>query len=250
MSLVLNDGVSFHESPISENPLVLWKSISWEEAEARSPLNEDERSKWVKRQKNSKKIQSRLHGNLMHLIENPHLPETQTNVIDLLIGDDQRLLENLREEEDEDFWEIPINLVQMLSNDSNKLWESATMEQFQQNGKYNQISLNDDGKLFITIVKPGYVDSIPLQVPADKVEALRAYIRSKDNKLDWDKTWEWYAHWDSGLGWEYRFNRKIILLDNEEETIYLIWNGNHGEPLLEWGPFSVDDNAKIQIAKK
>ena len=39
----------------------------------------------------------------MHLIENPHLPETQTNVIDLLIGDDQRLLENLREEEDEDF---------------------------------------------------------------------------------------------------------------------------------------------------
>ena len=76
----------------------------------------------------------------------------------------------------------------MLSNDSNKLWESATMEQFQQNGKYNQISLNDDGKLFITIVKPGYVDSIPLQVPADKVEALRAYIRSKDNKLDWDKT--------------------------------------------------------------
>lgn len=45
----------------------------------------------------------------------------------------------------------------MLSNDPNKLWEKGN---FQENGKYNQISLSDSGEFFLTIIQPGAVQSI------------------------------------------------------------------------------------------
>lgn len=65
----------------------------------------------------------------------------------------------------------------MLSNDPNKLWESSTPEQFKENGKYNQISLSDSGELFISIIKPGAVESIPLQVDPEFVEPIREYLK-------------------------------------------------------------------------
>ncbi len=74
--------------------------------------------------------------------------------------------------------DIPVNLVELLSTDKHKLWESASVENFKGNGKYNQASLSDEGRLIITMIKPGVVESIELQVPPEKVVDIRTYIQT------------------------------------------------------------------------
>ncbi len=133
----------------------------------------------------------------------------------------------------------------MLSNDPNKLWESATPEQFKENGKYNQISLLDDGRFFLTIIKPGAVESILLQVDPEFVEPIREYL--KKNPLNWDSANEGWKNGYNNLGGVYEFFRVIPLLRTREMWIDLKWRGQHTNPVIEGGPFTINDNAEISV---
>lgn len=133
----------------------------------------------------------------------------------------------------------------MLSEDPNKLWASATPEQFKENGKYNQISLLDDGRFFLTIIKPGAVESIALQVDSEFVEPIREYL--KKNPLNWDSANEGWKNGYSDLGGVYEFFRVIPLLRTREIWIDLKWHGQHTNPVIEGGPFAINDSAEISV---
>lgn len=138
--------------------------------------------------------------------------------------------------------DIPVNLVEMLIGDKDKLWQSADLDSFKWNGKYNQVSLKDDGTLIITMIKPGVLESIELQVPQEKVLDIRTYIQG--NWFKWGKE-EWYENEYSWLGGAYVFHRIIPLLDPEVEKLSIQWDGRHTEPVITGGPFQINDTAKI-----
>ncbi len=144
-----------------------------------------------------------------------------------------------------DYWIVAPEYVELLSQDSKKLWESATPEQFKENGKYNQISLLDDGRFFLTIIKPGAVESIPLQVDPEFVEPIREYL--KKNPLNWDSANEGWKNGYNDLGGVYEFFRVIPLLRTAEVWIDLKWHGQHTNPVIEGGPFAIKDSAEISV---
>jgi hypothetical protein len=58
--------------------------------------------------------------------------------VETRLSSDKMLLARLIEDASGEtglYWEIPSNLVQMLSEDPSKLWENATLDQFRENGK-------------------------------------------------------------------------------------------------------------------
>jgi hypothetical protein len=179
--------------------------------------------------------------------------------VETRLSSDKMLLARLIEDASGEtglYWEIPSNLVQMLSEDPSKLWENATLDQFRENGKYNQMSLSDDGTLFLTIIKPGAVESIKLAIWEELEDAIRTrFVREirdyiAENRFKWSSEWERYRHEYDGLGGIYSFHRIGILLDSDEYCIIISWVGQHGEPVTEWGPFSIDGAVEIQIQQK
>lgn len=221
------------------------KTISWEE----SCFNKNvDTSIWVEGAPNRVNIaltQERLRALVLHIIENPDLPETQKNVLEIAISRDQALLKSLLLEWGNTRGEIPpVSLITSLSKDPNKLWESG-LKGFEESGKYNQISLDNSGQLFITIIKPGVMESRRTEVDPQFVEPIREYL--KQNPLDWDRTGEGFKHGYTGLGGIYEFIRIIPLLrqGSDGHNIDLRWIGRHTNPVLEWYDYHTDDEVTI-----
>jgi hypothetical protein len=270
----IDDGVSFHEDLISIDPFILGKAISWDEALAANPLDEKSRKNEAKRLKNMrevKNLEAKFATKINYLsqgrLENGEIVidlDSETNpfrdkrfvaawwamhhTVDLMDMVDSDNVESYGTiYAGSDYWIVSPLYPQLLAEDPNKLWESATLEQFQENGKYNQISLRDDGTLYLTVIKPGAVESIKLEIPANKVEAIRAYI--KQYQLNWDSTNEGWINSYRGLGGVYQFMRVIPLLreGNWGHNIDIIWHGNHRNAVIEGGPFAIKDTAKLSV---
>lgn len=217
-------------------------AISWEE----SCFNDNvDTSIWVEGAPNRMNVaatQERLRGLVLHAIENPDLPETQKKVLEWVISTDRALLKRLLLDEQGSLWEIPpVSLIKWFSEDPNKLWESG-LKGFEESGKYNQISLDNSGRLIITIIKPGVMESLRAKVDPQFVELIR-----EQSPLDWDRTGEGFKHGHTGLGGIYEFVRIVPLLRQGPNgyNIDLRWIGRHTNPVIEWGNYHVDDEATI-----
>lgn len=206
---------------------------------------------WVETRLKIRELETRLRMAIMDQLGNWSMrTETEITAIGQIIDDDRASLLGLLEQWEDTYWEyLSDEFITMMSADQNKLWESATLEQFRQTGKYNRISLGDDGTLHITIIKPGIMDNKTVNVGTQFVEPIREYV--KQNPLNWDRTGEGFKHWYTGLGGVYEFVRIIPLLRQgpDGHNIDLRWIGEHTNPVtkLEWGNYHVDDIATIMV---
>lgn len=213
--------------------------LSWEDALARSP--EPNRIDVFR-------VQEKLRESVLHWLENKgKMPESQESALLWDIGSQQLLVSDLLKKSPRSIWRIPVGLVRWLSHDRKKLWESATIEEWKKTGKYNQIKLSDSGELWITIIKPGVMESLQAEVDAQFVEPIREYV--KENPLDWDRTGEGFKHGYTGLGGVYEFVRVIPLLRQGEggHNIDLRWIGRHTNPVIEWSDYHVNDEVTVIV---
>lgn len=250
----IDDGVRF---------LIDGKMVTAEAAESAYPLDEKSQKNEAQRLKNMKEVRTLESDIAFHIQRSGDQPvevgeawkiSPAMAVAMRLAGEMCDLVDLVDPKNTEsygtiyagsDYWIVSPEYVNMLSNDPNKLWESATPEQFKENGKYNQISLLDDGRFFLTIIKPGAVESIPLQVDPEFVEPIREYL--KKNPLNWDSANEGWKNGYNDLGGVYEFFRVIPLLRTAEVWIDLKWRGQHTNPVIEGGPFTIKDSAEISV---
>lgn len=247
----IDDGVRF---------LIDGKMVTVEAAESAYPLDEKSQKNEAQRLKNMKEVRT-LESDLAYFSQkywNESVEVGEEWKISPAMAVAMRLAQEMCELVDlvdpkntesygtiyagSDYWIVSPEYVNMLSNDPNKLWESATPEQFKENGKYNQISLLDDGRLIITIIKPGVMESLRAKVDPQFVELIR-----EQSPLDWDRTGEGFKHGHTGLGGIYEFVRIVPLLRQGPNgyNIDLRWIGRHTNPVIEWGNYHVDDEATI-----
>lgn len=252
--------------PASE--LLDGKPVSEEVALAANPLDEKSKENWFKIRDESNAIK-KIEHNLWKLLETMvDSKKTPLRVHNHAAADFIWECGNLKQKTKGPEWYgsiyrwnpigmVPQELIESLSNDTNKLWESTTLENFKENGKYNQMSLSDDGTLYLTIIKPGALESIKLVVWEDLdsefrekfVSQIRSYL--EENKgLRWAYEWEWNTNTDSGPGSIYSFHCSATLLKSSERNIIISWVGKHRQPFIDWGPYSINDALEVQIQEK
>lgn len=265
--------------------LVDGKFVSEEEAVAASPLDEESQERWSQLLQNTKEVkdlETRIaqridflsregldeNGNILISLETrgdwvmdhrfwaaKWVILATGNLLDMVDPENKESYGNIYA--GSDYGIIAPEYPEWLNKDPNKLWESATLKQFNENGKYNQLSLSDDGTFYLTIIKPGAVESIKYFIWENIdpyyctriVSEIREYLY-QNWELKWTSGWEGYRNNYNKHGGIYSFDRYATLLDSDEYEIIISWLGKHTEPLVEGGPFSIDDVLEVHIEEK